>query len=58
MSLGWWSDYYFNNDTKKTTKINFEHMFNEIKFLKIQLEVFKAKIDVLDKEYKKKNKLT
>ena len=59
MSLMWWINYYLNNDTKIVKKNrNLDEIFNEIKFIKIQLDIFKARMAILDKEYNKKNKQT
>lgn len=57
MSLTWWIDYYLNNK-KDIKNQNLDVVFNEIKFMKIQLDIFKAKLAILDKEYNKKHKQT
>lgn len=60
MSLMWWIDYYVNNNSKNIKNVNnnenYNQIYNEIKFIKIQLDIFTARMAILDKEYKKLNK--
>lgn len=59
MSLAWWIEHYLQNDSKNVKNDKtFDKIFNEIKFLKIELDVFETKLAILNKLNKKKLKQT
>jgi hypothetical protein len=56
MSFMWWVEYYLYGNSNKKEINDIYEIRDEIKFMNIQLDIFKAKLTILEKEHSKRTK--